>query len=162
MVYCAIFIFFFLTLPLPHVKGNVYTFRSLAHDMNIDPSIFYWLVIILILAAVTLYFFSTHYPIRGSILLDTEQLTITDQNNQAQSFRLADLEAFRISRGSTVHKSDNGIFGPETSDNWISFTYQQVEYKYEFAIRNEEENRAFEKEVYELRSSVDGFVFTSI
>lgn len=161
-IYCAIFLLVFCSLPLPHLKNRVFTFRSLANDMGINPLIFYWLILVLVVVAVVLYFYSNKYLILGSMILDTEHLIINDLNNQSTIYRFDEVEKLKISRGSTVHKTDNGIFGPETNDNWITFVFQKRDYQFEFSILNEAENDAFENVVYKLRSVVDGFVYTSI
>jgi hypothetical protein len=161
-VFCAIFLSFFLSVKLPHVIHGHFKLKTVASDLGINVSIMYWLLLILVLVAIPLYYYAKKYPVLGSLTLDTKQLTVMNSQGQASNYTLADLENFRISRGSTVHKTDNGWFGPDTNNNWISFTYNKVNTKIEFAIRNEEENSQFESVVYELRSLLHGFVYTSI
>lgn len=161
-IYAALFLFTFSVLPLPHVKNRVFSYHSIANDIGIEHWILYLIIVILVVIAIPLYFYSKNYPVLGTLLLETEQITITDLKNQTTSYPMTAVEKLKISRGSTVHKSDNGMYAPETNNNWISFTFQQVDFKYEFAIRNEEENNAFEAVVYRLRSMLDRFVYTSI
>ena|GEM_PF-2663254 len=161
-IYAALFLLTFSVLPLPHIKYHVLTSHSLAYDIGVAHWIIYIIIILLIAVAIPLYFYSKNYPVLGSLLLETEQLTITDPNNDTTTYPLSEVEHLKISRGSTVHKSDNGMYAPETNNNWISFIFHQAEIKYEFAIENEEENNAFEAVVYKLRSMMEGFVYTSI
>jgi hypothetical protein len=161
-VYCALFLFFFISLKLPHVINGRFALKTVASDIGINVSIIYGIMIVLVLAAVPLYYYAKKYPVLGSLMLDTNQLTIIDPEGKISYYKLTDLEKLHISRGSTVHKTDNGWFGPDTNNNWISFSFNHVDTKIEFAIRNEEENSRFESVVYELRSILDGFVYTSI
>lgn len=161
-IYAALFLFTFSILPLPHLKNRVFSYHSIANDIGIAHWIIYIIIGILVVIAIPLYLYSKNYPVLGSLLLEKEQITITGLHDQTTTYPLAEVEQLRISRGSTVHKSDNGMYAPETNNNWISFTFHQAEFKYEFAILNEEENNAFEAVVYKLRSILDGFVYTSI
>ena len=161
-VYCAIFISFFISLKLPHIINRHVTLKTVASDLGINVIIMYWVLLLLILAAFPLYYYSKKYPVLGSIVLDTEHLIVRDLKGQTTIYVLRDLEKFQVSRGSTVHKTDNGWFGADTNNNWISFSNNHGDTKIEFAIRNEEENSQFESVVYELRSILDGFVYTSI
>jgi len=151
-----------MSVKLPHVVHGHFTLKTVASDLGINVTIMYWLLLLLVLVAIPLYYYAKKYPVLGNLILDTKQLTITDSKGQVSNYILADLEKLRISRGSTVHKTDNGWFGPDTNNNWISFTNNDVKTNIEFAIRNEEENSQFEFVVYELRYLMDGFVFTSI
>ena len=161
-IYAALFLLTFSIIPLPHVKNRVFNYHSLANDIGIAHKFIYLIILLLIVIAIPLYYYSKNYQVLGSLLLETEQLYITDLSGQTTTYPLSEVEHLKISRGSTVHKSDNGMYAPETNNNWITFTYHQAEIKHEFAIQNEEENNAFEAVVYKLRSMKDDFVYTSI
>jgi hypothetical protein len=112
--------------------------------------------------ATGLYFYSKNYEILGSLDIRTDIISISFKNLATVTFPVQDLKDLKISRGSTVHHIDDTRYPPETNDNWISFTANNITYKYEFAIENVLENDAFEKVINELRGRYDSFYYESI
>jgi hypothetical protein len=120
------------------------------------------LLLILIIVATCIYFYSKNYEILGSLIIGTDMISISLNNREPVTYPVPDLRDLRISRGSTVHHIDDTRYPPETNDNWISFTSNNITYKYEFAIENVLENDAFEKVINELRGMYDSFYYESI
>ncbi|MEP6795253.1 MAG: hypothetical protein ABJB16_13065 [Saprospiraceae bacterium] len=119
-------------------------------------------LLILIIIATGVYFYSKNYEILGSLIIGTDIISISLNNMTPVTYPVPDLKDLKISRGSTVHHIDDTRYPPETNDNWISFTSNNIPYKYEFAIENVLENEAFEKVINELRGMYPSFYYESI
>ena len=135
---------------------------SITDYLSINNIIVYVLIILLIIPGIWLYFYSKNYQILGSLNLSSETVTISFENMPSAIYPIIDLIDFAISRGSTVHHIEDNAYPPETNDNWISFRFNNTNYKYEFAILNVEENTAFERMINEWRGRYDSFYYESI
>ncbi len=154
-LYVLCFVLFYSTLrPLGRPSVTDY--------VNVNNVYVLLLLLILIIAATGLYFYSKNYKILGSLIIGIDLISISLNNDAPSVYPVPDLKDLRISRGSTVHHIDDTSYPPETNDNWISFTYNNISYKYEFAIKNVLENDAFEKVISELRGMYDSLYYESI
>jgi hypothetical protein len=115
-----------------------------------------------LLVTLIVFVYSKNFKEDGRLLIDIQNIVIAQKVNQPLIVPIALLEDLKISRGATIHKSDNGIFPAGTHDNWITFTFDKQKYKLEFCILNQKENEKFELVMNRLRSTHPKFTFTSI
>ncbi len=135
---------------------------SVTDYLGINRTLVYGVLIALIIIAIILYRYSKNYEWHGNLTLDSDHVTISLFNLEPLSFSIPELKNFKISRGSTVHHTEDDRYPPETNDNWISFTINEIEYKYEFSIETLEINNEFEKVIYDLRNKYNSFYYESI
>ena len=115
-----------------------------------------------VLVTLIVFIYSKNFKTTGRLSIDMNNIVITQHLKEPLIVPISLLEDFKISRGATIHKTDNGLFPAETHDNWISFTFDKNKYKLEFCIINGEENDRFEAIINRLRSLYPRFYYTSI
>lgn len=119
------------------------------------------LIVLNLLVTLIVYIYSKSFKEIGRLSMDIHNIVIVEQLKLPLIVPIGRLEDLKISRGSTIHKSDNGLFPAETHDNWISFTFDMKKYKLEFCILNVKENEQFEALINRLRSLYPVFYYTS-
>ncbi len=120
------------------------------------------LIALNILVTVIVFIYSKNFKETGRLSIDMNNIVIAQLLKQPLSVPINLLEDFKISRGATIHMTDNGLFPAETHDNWISFTFDKKKYKLEFCIINGKENEQFEALINRLRSLYPAFYYTSV
>ncbi|MEP6647042.1 MAG: hypothetical protein ABJC12_08125 [Saprospiraceae bacterium] len=154
-LYIACFLLFYMTIrPLGR--------PSISDYISVNNIFVYGLLLVLIIIGTVLYFYSKNYVILGELVIDEDIVTIQLNNKPSCVYQINNLEEFKISRGSTLHHEDEDRFPPETNDNWISYLYKNVSYKYEFCLDTIEKNAEFEKVIYALRVKYSTFYYESI
>jgi len=106
--------------------------------------------------------FSKNLKPIGTLKVNSREIVITPLNSQPLIFPIIELQNFRIIRNATHHQTEREIYPPDSHDNWISFDFNQVSYKYEFGITNKIENLQFESMINTLRRDYSGFYYASI
>jgi len=140
--------------------------RSLSEDLNEFPLLMYYFLILTVIGIFygIIHYYSWRIKIIGQLKLDMNGLVILVEGDKKQiSFQ--DIETIKITRSSTFHKGDdNGFSKPYKGNNWIELKLDNENLiKYEFMIKSEDHNDAFERMVKDLKIKLrQKFLFFSI
>jgi hypothetical protein len=146
----------------PYLVAGFFISYFLSFVFLLPISLIIGLVVLNILIPVAMIVYAKNFKELGRLSIDHQNIVIALNGPVPLIVPIAILEDLKISRGSTVHIEEKGIYPSETHDNWISFTYNKKAYKYEFSILNQKENALFEMMIYRLKTKYPNFQFTSI
>lgn len=122
----------------------------------------FWLGAVSLLIPVFMQVYTLLLKEKGRLSIDTRNILIVQKPSMALVVPISILDDLKISRGATIHKDENSMFSPETHDNWISFTFNQRQYKFEFSILDKAENEKFELLISRLRAMYPKLYYESI
>jgi hypothetical protein len=120
------------------------------------------LIVLNLLLIVLMSGLSKNFDVKGFLSLDHKNIVLEELNVNPVIVPISGLTDFKIIRNATVHYADTDMYPPETHNNWISFSFNNRPYKFEFCIMDKEENEKFESIINLLRREYPDFHYASI
>jgi len=141
---------FYYGISISPRMANSSRYPSLLQRLSINSEVYYGILIILVLATIILYFYSTRHEELGQFNIGLQQIEI-ETNGKKEVFPFEELSKLRIERGATYHYSHKKRNYLKKHNNWISFECKGTPIRYEFLIDSGRHNGQFEAMIRSLR-----------